>query len=199
MVRAGPGWTCAQCESVPVIASVWLCLSVNRPRDLATALALCHVCVPSEASRTLPSLESIQKVFEQQLHPGTHQRSQVRGLGGGKSRTGVWVAASGGKGWLWCAAMANGYRWAHATSVLFSLFLLQCRGHTVSSIPQFHISHSPPHLLPLPVLEESATNCLRTPTSPSSLRMWAGIAHFFFHKPHSRMFHCYILPFLKPI
>ncbi|NXS37878.1 SHIP1 phosphatase, partial [Pomatostomus ruficeps] len=37
------------------------------------------VCVPSEASRTLPSLESIQKVFEQQLHPGTHQRSQMLG------------------------------------------------------------------------------------------------------------------------
>ncbi|XP_049659468.1 phosphatidylinositol 3,4,5-trisphosphate 5-phosphatase 1 isoform X3 [Accipiter gentilis] len=31
----------------------------------------------SEASRTLPSLESIQKVFEQQLHPGIHQRSQI--------------------------------------------------------------------------------------------------------------------------
>ncbi|KAM6326176.1 phosphatidylinositol 3,4,5-trisphosphate 5-phosphatase 1 [Podargus strigoides] len=33
----------------------------------------------SEASRTLPSLESIQKVFEQQLHPGIHQRSQMLG------------------------------------------------------------------------------------------------------------------------
>ncbi|PKU36471.1 phosphatidylinositol -trisphosphate 5-phosphatase 1 [Limosa lapponica baueri] len=33
----------------------------------------------SEASRTLPSLESIQKVFEQQLHPGIHQRSQMIG------------------------------------------------------------------------------------------------------------------------
>ncbi|XP_040982671.1 phosphatidylinositol 3,4,5-trisphosphate 5-phosphatase 1 isoform X3 [Aquila chrysaetos chrysaetos] len=31
----------------------------------------------SEASRTLPSLESIQKVFEQQLHPGIHQRPQI--------------------------------------------------------------------------------------------------------------------------
>ncbi|NXU53204.1 SHIP1 phosphatase, partial [Turnix velox] len=42
-------------------------------------LDLCCVSVPSEASRTLPSLESIQKVFEQQLHPGTHQRSQMMG------------------------------------------------------------------------------------------------------------------------
>ncbi|NXS11879.1 SHIP1 phosphatase, partial [Neodrepanis coruscans] len=33
----------------------------------------------SEASRTLPSLESIQKVFEQQLHPGIHQRPQMLG------------------------------------------------------------------------------------------------------------------------
>uniref|UniRef100_A0A8C4V5V4 phosphatidylinositol-3,4,5-trisphosphate 5-phosphatase n=1 Tax=Falco tinnunculus TaxID=100819 RepID=A0A8C4V5V4_FALTI len=42
-------------------------------------LDLCRVSVPSEASRTLPSLESIQKVFEQQLHPGIHQRSQMLG------------------------------------------------------------------------------------------------------------------------
>ncbi|XP_014377739.1 phosphatidylinositol 3,4,5-trisphosphate 5-phosphatase 1 isoform X1 [Alligator sinensis] len=33
----------------------------------------------SEASRTLPSLESIQKVFDQQLHPGLHQRPQLLG------------------------------------------------------------------------------------------------------------------------
>ncbi|KAM9127814.1 phosphatidylinositol 3,4,5-trisphosphate 5-phosphatase 1 isoform 3-T3 [Pangshura tecta] len=33
----------------------------------------------SEASRTLPSLESIQKVFDQQLPPGIHQRSQLLG------------------------------------------------------------------------------------------------------------------------
>uniref|UniRef100_A0A803Y4L2 phosphatidylinositol-3,4,5-trisphosphate 5-phosphatase n=1 Tax=Meleagris gallopavo TaxID=9103 RepID=A0A803Y4L2_MELGA len=32
-----------------------------------------------KSSRTLPSLESIQKVFEQQLHPGIHQRSQMLG------------------------------------------------------------------------------------------------------------------------
>uniref|UniRef100_A0A8C8VLK9 phosphatidylinositol-3,4,5-trisphosphate 5-phosphatase n=1 Tax=Pelusios castaneus TaxID=367368 RepID=A0A8C8VLK9_9SAUR len=35
----------------------------------------------SEASRTLPSLESIQKVFDQQLPPGSHQRSQVSSTG----------------------------------------------------------------------------------------------------------------------
>uniref|UniRef100_A0A674I2H5 phosphatidylinositol-3,4,5-trisphosphate 5-phosphatase n=1 Tax=Terrapene triunguis TaxID=2587831 RepID=A0A674I2H5_9SAUR len=35
----------------------------------------------SEASRTLPSLESIQKVFDQQLPPGIHQRSQVSSTG----------------------------------------------------------------------------------------------------------------------
>ncbi|XP_067158120.1 phosphatidylinositol 3,4,5-trisphosphate 5-phosphatase 1 isoform X3 [Apteryx mantelli] len=42
---------------------------------------LTHLCkgLFSEASRTLPSLESIQKVFEQQLHPGIHQRSQMLG------------------------------------------------------------------------------------------------------------------------
>lgn len=97
MARAGPVWTCAQCERVPVVSSVWFCLTANGPRELATALDLCRVCIHSEASRTLPSLESIQKVFEQQLHPSTHQRSQVRGLGGGKSRTGVWVAVSGGR------------------------------------------------------------------------------------------------------
>lgn len=95
MMRASPAWTCAHCERVPVISSVRRCRSVNRAREPATALDLCCVCVPSEASRTLPSLESIQKVFEQQLHPSTHQRSQVRGLGGGKSRTGVWVAFYG--------------------------------------------------------------------------------------------------------
>nr|XP_032657536.1 phosphatidylinositol 3,4,5-trisphosphate 5-phosphatase 1 [Chelonoidis abingdonii] len=33
----------------------------------------------SEASRTLPSLESIQKVFDQQLPSGIHQRSQLLG------------------------------------------------------------------------------------------------------------------------
>ncbi|NXN99182.1 SHIP1 phosphatase, partial [Rhinopomastus cyanomelas] len=33
----------------------------------------------SEASRTLLSLEALQKVFEQQLHPGSHQRPQVLG------------------------------------------------------------------------------------------------------------------------
>lgn len=86
---------CAQCERVPVVSSVWFCLTANGPRELA--LDLCCVCIHSEASRTLPSLESIQKVFEQQLHPSTHQRSQVRRLGGGKSRTGVWVAVSGGR------------------------------------------------------------------------------------------------------
>uniref|UniRef100_A0A8C0J0Q9 phosphatidylinositol-3,4,5-trisphosphate 5-phosphatase n=1 Tax=Chelonoidis abingdonii TaxID=106734 RepID=A0A8C0J0Q9_CHEAB len=35
----------------------------------------------SEASRTLPSLESIQKVFDQQLPSGIHQRSQVSSIG----------------------------------------------------------------------------------------------------------------------
>uniref|UniRef100_A0A8C3MHN4 phosphatidylinositol-3,4,5-trisphosphate 5-phosphatase n=1 Tax=Geospiza parvula TaxID=87175 RepID=A0A8C3MHN4_GEOPR len=70
--------------------------SSNLPQLKKLLTALCKGLF-SEASRTLPSLESIQKVFEQQLHPGAHQRSQVRGLGGGKSRTGVWVAVSGGR------------------------------------------------------------------------------------------------------
>uniref|UniRef100_A0A8C3U2J9 phosphatidylinositol-3,4,5-trisphosphate 5-phosphatase n=1 Tax=Catharus ustulatus TaxID=91951 RepID=A0A8C3U2J9_CATUS len=51
--------------------------SSNLPQLKKLLTALCKGLF-SEASRTLPSLESIQKVFEQQLHPGTHQRSQVK-------------------------------------------------------------------------------------------------------------------------
>lgn len=79
----------AWCECVPVVSAASLCPkrpSANLPRYLTAALDLYHVFVPSEASRTLPSLESIQKVFEQQLHPGIHQRSQVSWLEGGKRR-----------------------------------------------------------------------------------------------------------------
>uniref|UniRef100_A0A8C9ERK8 phosphatidylinositol-3,4,5-trisphosphate 5-phosphatase n=1 Tax=Pavo cristatus TaxID=9049 RepID=A0A8C9ERK8_PAVCR len=52
--------------------------SSNLPQ-LKKLLALLCKGLFSEASRTLPSLESIQKVFEQQLHPGIHQRSQILG------------------------------------------------------------------------------------------------------------------------
>ncbi|KFQ51100.1 Phosphatidylinositol 3,4,5-trisphosphate 5-phosphatase 1, partial [Nestor notabilis] len=52
--------------------------SSNLPQ-LKKLLALLCKGLFSEASRTLPSLESIQKVFEQQLHPGIHQRSQMLG------------------------------------------------------------------------------------------------------------------------
>lgn len=74
--------------------------SADRPRDRPSALDLCHVSVPSEASRTLPSLESIQKVFEQQLHPGIHQRSQVSWPEGGKRRTEEygWLSPREGRG-----------------------------------------------------------------------------------------------------
>ncbi|KAF2985559.1 hypothetical protein EK904_009072, partial [Melospiza melodia maxima] len=52
--------------------------SSNLPQLKKLLTALCKGLF-SEASRTLPSLESIQKVFEQQLHPGAHQRSQMLG------------------------------------------------------------------------------------------------------------------------
>ncbi|XP_021400040.1 phosphatidylinositol 3,4,5-trisphosphate 5-phosphatase 1 isoform X2 [Lonchura striata] len=52
--------------------------SNNLPQLKKLLTALCKGLF-SEASRTLPSLESIQKVFEQQLHPGSHQRSQMLG------------------------------------------------------------------------------------------------------------------------
>ncbi|NXE38730.1 SHIP1 phosphatase, partial [Ptilorrhoa leucosticta] len=52
--------------------------SSNLPQLKKLLTALCKGLF-SEASRTLPSLESIQKVFEQQLHPSTHQRSQMLG------------------------------------------------------------------------------------------------------------------------
>ncbi|KFQ33487.1 Phosphatidylinositol 3,4,5-trisphosphate 5-phosphatase 1, partial [Mesitornis unicolor] len=52
--------------------------SSNLPQLKKLLTALCKGLF-SEASRTLPSLESIQKVFEQQLHPGLHQRSQMLG------------------------------------------------------------------------------------------------------------------------
>uniref|UniRef100_H0ZAK0 phosphatidylinositol-3,4,5-trisphosphate 5-phosphatase n=1 Tax=Taeniopygia guttata TaxID=59729 RepID=H0ZAK0_TAEGU len=52
--------------------------SNNLPQLKKLLTALCKGLF-SEASRTLPSLESIQKVFEQQLHPSTHQRSQMLG------------------------------------------------------------------------------------------------------------------------
>ncbi|NWS25202.1 SHIP1 phosphatase, partial [Polioptila caerulea] len=52
--------------------------SSNLPQLKKLLTALCKGLF-SEASRTIPSLESIQKVFEQQLHPGTHQRSQMLG------------------------------------------------------------------------------------------------------------------------
>ncbi|NXK68046.1 SHIP1 phosphatase, partial [Sylvietta virens] len=52
--------------------------SSNLPQLKKLLTALCKGLF-SEASRTLPSLESIQKVFEQQLHPGTHQRTQMLG------------------------------------------------------------------------------------------------------------------------
>lgn len=85
-----------------------LCGFVQRdqallPRDLSAALHLCCVSVPSEASRTLPSLESIQKVFEQQLHPNIHQRSQVSQLEGGRrsrDRSAGAVSMRGGGFWL---------------------------------------------------------------------------------------------------
>ncbi|RMC02208.1 hypothetical protein DUI87_21375 [Hirundo rustica rustica] len=65
-------------SNLPQLKKLLTALCKGLFRELATALDLRRVCVPSEASRTLPSLESIQKVFEQQLHPGTHQRSQIR-------------------------------------------------------------------------------------------------------------------------
>ncbi|XP_009884834.1 PREDICTED: phosphatidylinositol 3,4,5-trisphosphate 5-phosphatase 1 [Charadrius vociferus] len=52
--------------------------SSNLPQLKKLLTLLCKGLF-SEASRTLPSLESIQKVFEQQLHPGIHQRSQMIG------------------------------------------------------------------------------------------------------------------------
>ncbi|XP_065700840.1 phosphatidylinositol 3,4,5-trisphosphate 5-phosphatase 1 isoform X5 [Patagioenas fasciata] len=52
--------------------------SSNLPQLKKLLTLLCKGLF-SEASRTLPSLESIQKVFEQQLHPGIHQRSQMLG------------------------------------------------------------------------------------------------------------------------
>ncbi|NWR78430.1 SHIP1 phosphatase, partial [Centropus unirufus] len=52
--------------------------SSNLPQLKKLLTLLCKGLF-SEASRTLPSLESIQKVFEQQLHPGIHQRSQILG------------------------------------------------------------------------------------------------------------------------
>ncbi|KFZ57168.1 Phosphatidylinositol 3,4,5-trisphosphate 5-phosphatase 1, partial [Antrostomus carolinensis] len=52
--------------------------SSNLPQLKKLLTVLCKGLF-SEASRTLPSLESIQKVFEQQLHPGIHQRSQMLG------------------------------------------------------------------------------------------------------------------------
>ncbi|XP_064021371.1 phosphatidylinositol 3,4,5-trisphosphate 5-phosphatase 1 isoform X2 [Pogoniulus pusillus] len=52
--------------------------SSNLPQLKKLLAVLCKGLF-SEASRTLPSLESIQKVFEQQLHPGIHQRSQMLG------------------------------------------------------------------------------------------------------------------------
>ncbi|XP_064522781.1 phosphatidylinositol 3,4,5-trisphosphate 5-phosphatase 1 isoform X3 [Pseudopipra pipra] len=52
--------------------------SSNLPQLKKLLTVLCKGLF-SEASRTLPSLESIQKVFEQQLHPGVHQRSQMLG------------------------------------------------------------------------------------------------------------------------
>lgn len=122
--------------------NVWLCpkrLRANLPRDLTAALDLCRVSVPSEASRTLPSLESIQKVFEQQLHPGIHQRSQVSCLEGGQRRRersvgGCQHSGEGGKG-SGCAT----FQWDSGDQfpLLLSLasFWLQCRGHTVSCIP----------------------------------------------------------------
>ncbi|NWX85336.1 SHIP1 phosphatase, partial [Nothoprocta pentlandii] len=52
--------------------------SSNLPQLKKLLTLLCKGLF-SEASRTLSSLESIQKVFEQQLHPGLHQRSQMLG------------------------------------------------------------------------------------------------------------------------
>ncbi|NWT87233.1 SHIP1 phosphatase, partial [Lanius ludovicianus] len=52
--------------------------SSSLPQLKKLLTALCRGLF-SEASRTLPSLESIQKVFEQQLHPSTQQRSQMLG------------------------------------------------------------------------------------------------------------------------
>ncbi|NXA54664.1 SHIP1 phosphatase, partial [Nothocercus julius] len=52
--------------------------SSNLPQLKKLLTLLCKGLF-SEASRTLPSLESIQKVFEQQLQPGLHQRSQMLG------------------------------------------------------------------------------------------------------------------------
>uniref|UniRef100_A0A8C8AJ85 phosphatidylinositol-3,4,5-trisphosphate 5-phosphatase n=1 Tax=Otus sunia TaxID=257818 RepID=A0A8C8AJ85_9STRI len=52
--------------------------SSNLPQLKKLLTLLCKGLF-SEASRTLPSLESIQKVFEQQLHPGIHQRPQMLG------------------------------------------------------------------------------------------------------------------------
>lgn len=126
---------------MPVVSTAWLCpkrTSANLPRDPTAALGFCCVSVPSEASRTLPSLESIQKVFEQQLHPGIHQRSQVSQLEGGKRRR---VRSAGG-----CQGRGREGFWLHSNDqwdsgdqlpLLFSLasFWLQCRGHTVSYIP----------------------------------------------------------------
>uniref|UniRef100_A0A8D0HC96 phosphatidylinositol-3,4,5-trisphosphate 5-phosphatase n=1 Tax=Sphenodon punctatus TaxID=8508 RepID=A0A8D0HC96_SPHPU len=60
--------------------------SSNLPQLKKLLSGLCKG-VYSEVSRTLPSLESMQKVFEQQLPPGIHQRSQVINSGSGKMKT----------------------------------------------------------------------------------------------------------------
>uniref|UniRef100_A0A669QUZ4 phosphatidylinositol-3,4,5-trisphosphate 5-phosphatase n=1 Tax=Phasianus colchicus TaxID=9054 RepID=A0A669QUZ4_PHACC len=67
ILMALPGWPQGSRTSPP--SSSELCLSLGQLGS----------CSTYEASRTLPSLESIQKVFEQQLHPGIHQRSQMLG------------------------------------------------------------------------------------------------------------------------
>uniref|UniRef100_A0A8C3XF17 phosphatidylinositol-3,4,5-trisphosphate 5-phosphatase n=1 Tax=Cyanoderma ruficeps TaxID=181631 RepID=A0A8C3XF17_9PASS len=79
--------------------------SSNLPQLKKLLTALCKGLF-SEASRTLPSLESIQKVFEQQLHPGTHQRSQVRG-GRWEEQDRCVGGCQQGQGWLWWATMVK--------------------------------------------------------------------------------------------
>uniref|UniRef100_A0A8C2U0H6 phosphatidylinositol-3,4,5-trisphosphate 5-phosphatase n=1 Tax=Coturnix japonica TaxID=93934 RepID=A0A8C2U0H6_COTJA len=61
--------------------NILMALPGSETKDMSSLPENSRVNQPSihEASRTLPSLESIQKVFEQQLHPGIHQRSQMLG------------------------------------------------------------------------------------------------------------------------
>lgn len=99
-------------------------------------------CIFSEVTRILPSLESLQKVFDQQLPPGIHRHSQVW-WSLGIDQTGTGQSDTVGR-YTSCPGMSSGIWIFKSTFVLFTCFLTPVQGaHATAVTDLWHCFPSP--------------------------------------------------------